>query len=349
MSDYKPCPIGGLICTKCCYPVQPTEKGIQNHEITSVKCVVSKHETGSRTTSVDRKRIIDDYNVFMKDLATKVADDVNKMKNFISGRRLYWYCTKCEIMIFDKNIHKSGKHGKFCEAKRYGYASLYWSKKEPVILDDNFTIDDDNSIGINENFHNEILKCKQQQQSDQQQLQQQNNILTFHQQMHEQEMLFREVEQTVILDSTDQTKSPNLWVQRCGWDEYLKTYDAISIYEMTQKTDVTAIYEKQLETSILHSISYIKTTFPLSHHIYFEIHRRADEKVKFPTRPYRIKPEKTNRRYIGYYKIILRIIIKIDNYYNESRDSDTVPEYPRIYMSDNTCRVIASNTSTEGK
>jgi hypothetical protein len=145
MSDYNPCPIGGLVCLPCNYSLQTYDGYIKE---------IAKHERNNENHPVKREyperltltRALQKYN---DDLAERI---VTALPNQVMARDIilaeinpmstFKYCTECSLIVYDVKFHKSKSHMKWCKDDCDGYASKYWTKKNPRVLPSTFTMND---------------------------------------------------------------------------------------------------------------------------------------------------------------------------------------------------------------
>jgi hypothetical protein len=160
---YDFCPIGGIVCLDCKYPIKTHDGYVKE---------VAKHERNNNNhgdvlnyeARVALLQAFQSYNnELAKRIVTALPDKVmatNIILEEIDAVKSYNYCTECRALVYDSKLHKSNTHVKWCKEKRDGYASKYWTNKNPRILPSTFSLDDIShlSTALQEALRNEIRR-----------------------------------------------------------------------------------------------------------------------------------------------------------------------------------------------
>jgi hypothetical protein len=319
-SIYKFCPIGGIVCSLCRYPVKITEglvKGIYKHEKDSNNhSVLLDHDK--------RVTIVLQFEEYMNDLAKCV---VNALPNETAAKQIvldqinqtsqqYPYCSICDKLVMCKYMHNSKKHSSSCKDSFYGYISKIWTKKEPKVLSTDFSLDNKNIFcpTLHDSINTELLQQRKSVARDA--ANQDTRLQAFRQMTAEQDQFFNDNENGTILHQNNFEKNPDLWLERTGWDDYFNGFQACHIYNVTAqfKTDSEQL-EIKLEQSLVEAVQektkYVRRLSRL-HLILYEIQRRPY--TIYPRRPFRLPTEKSVDRYINTIRTIFRVIVRIYNY-----------------------------------
>jgi hypothetical protein len=121
-SSYNFCPIGGIVCSRCHYPVRPLQRcyvlGIIEHERKSKVHEKMKLKSLSR---VEAKEIVECFYGEMKEIAMSLIDNMHDnmtatpgvLQKYLNKVNDCCYCSLCQTIVYDKTIHLRGKHKKF--------------------------------------------------------------------------------------------------------------------------------------------------------------------------------------------------------------------------------------------
>lgn len=242
-TTYKFCPIGGIVCNRCKYPVKDCKDGF-------MKAIVD-HETKNKqhdtiTPKADRKLLISEFHRFIEELARELVATLpdenaarSKLLFYMDDVNDFPYCTKCELLVDDKRKHQRDKHASFCHGEKVsGHQSKYWKKLQPKIISNEFILHHKQNYCTTlwKAVHSEFIM-------QQKTFPGVTDVVIQHrcnngggaliQIMQEQQTLITATEHTLRLQYINQTKDPNLWVNRAGWYEYLHDFEPNKIHSIT--------------------------------------------------------------------------------------------------------------------
>jgi hypothetical protein len=150
----------------------------------------------------------------------------------------------------------------------------------------------------------------------------------------EQENLFTQNDENIVVRHIEVSKNADLWLSRTGWAKYLEGFTAPAIHEVTLPFDVVEeqLYV-QLETNFVQSvkdtIQYVRKIDSI-HHIFYTVQCRPNQ--PYPSKPFQVPSEISYERYLSSIQMIFRIIIRIYNY--QKRNEDGIhTRYPTITFS----------------
>jgi hypothetical protein len=332
ISGYNFCSIGGIICGVCQYPVCCNVcpvRAILDHE-------KGNKEHGNKTSLDDRRSL----GVAFEKYAARLANDiVTKLPNRIEARMIvcreiesattFPYCSECSTLVVDARLHKNKLHATYCHGTQVGHASKYWKKKQPKVILANFDVYDHN------NYCPKVWEKIQLELHKQKKVLPQLNIGTQMLQdiLSKQNLVFEQTEELVC--RIDHSKSPDLWILRAGWDEYLCGYNASDIHGASKLVDDN---DGRNETSILKKFSnnFIEMVqqlrkVPSSHQMFYEIERRPF--AIYPNAPYRLSRDDTYEKYVAIIISMLRVVIRVWKY-QSNLNASMVRKYPKIQFTD---------------
>lgn len=306
---YNFCPIGGVVCSSCNYPLQKYDGYIKE---------IAKHERNNNNHAVvqsyeERLTLTSAFQKYNDDLAERI---ITALPNQILARdiilaeinplSIYKYCTECSIIVYDVSKHKSNKHVRSCTDNCNGYASKYWTKKNPRILPCTFTMNDIGllSTSLQESIQKEMRK--------QNKLNVLNGLvaeekLTIYKQLNtEQENRFAQNDENIIIRHIEVNKNADLWLSRTGWATYLEGFTAPAIHEVTRPFNVVdeQMYV-QLETNLVLAvkdrIEYVRRIDSI-HHIFYTVQRRPNR--PYPSKPFQVPSDSSYERYLSSIRMI---------------------------------------------
>ena len=332
---FKFCLIGGIVCSSCNYPIASNEgykKEIHKHEKSS-----KKHNNTTTLDQPSKVLLISRFNEYVGTIAKQVVlalPDVDIARNIIlaeigTSRNQYKYCTECKVLVFDTKVHRSNSHITLCKDDGWGYASKYWTKKNAKVIPDAFSLDDESCFcaAFNDAIKKELQIQRKTLVLNDTKVQAFSNYLLLQQQA------FNQTDDSISMQCMDINKNPDLWLRRTGWDDYMKDFNAHSIYE------TTSIFDKnieplcsQLETNLkielnecIRNVRSIKSI----HQIFHEVERRPHK--TYPNKPFQIPSGETCNRYVSTICMIIRVIIRVYNYQKNHDGGQS--KYPNICLS----------------
>ena len=344
---YAFCTIGAIVCDTCHYPVT---SGNNNNK------AIYWHEYNNKSHPIKAAKNVrhEVANAFEK-FTEKIAHEfVNELPNHDAARGIilgyiapvhsYPYCSMCKILVHDARSHKNRAHTTYCQEIKDGYASKYWSEKNPKIIQVGFDIAD----GTN---YCPLLWTKIQAEMVKQRKQfavsPDNDATALQNIFLDQEIAFTEAEQNQQLVAVDQRKHPDLWILRSGWYEYLEHFNEVNIRNATLPYDERThpneiVVEKTLRTAITDMVADLRKV-ECTHQMFFEVERQHDD---YPLQPFRLVQDKTYVRYTSEICAIIRVINRIHKYQSNISDSDAGDRrYPKIKFTDRqNAAIIAMNT-----
>jgi hypothetical protein len=352
-STYQFCPIGGIVCSLCKYPI-PTHYGYFK--------AISLHEHRCKNHSIlsdknDRVSVISNFNQFTTSLAIRIA---NALPDEILAKEIlleyidpiskqYPYCSTCNALVVCKYMHKGKRHLASCKETRLGYASKFWTRKEPMILPCEFRVVDTNIFCST--LHDSLTKEVQQQHKclPNSATNQNTKMQVFQQILSQREQCFEHINNSIVMRKNNLKKNPDLWLERTGWDEYLEGFNAGRIYDVSKQfnNDNEQHYikfENKLEESIQELVEYVRRISRLNL-IFYEVQRRPN--TPYPRKPFRVPTENTIKRYISNIRSIFRVIIRIHDYQSSTNNidcdfNDNNKEYPVMTFTNDQSTAIQS-------
>jgi hypothetical protein len=217
------CPIGGIVCLICGYPVN-NSRGY-SIEIAKHERSCEKHKN-NKLDKLAICNIVADFKTYMKELAEKVVDALPNeaaarsvlMSEIDTSPKAYKYCTKCKELVYDVTKHKSNTHCTFIGNElTHGYRSRFWMLKNPKVLSVTFKVNDGNlnqflrsSIKTSMNRQNKVLESP--------------NVEEFKATLRDVDRRHTENDNNQSIVAINLTKNPDLWLARTGWTKYLSSY-----------------------------------------------------------------------------------------------------------------------------
>jgi hypothetical protein len=137
---YNFCPIGGIVCSTCYYPVNDSRGYVI--EIAKHERSTDKH-INDRLTHDEICKVVEGFKTYNKELAERVVDVLPNetvarsilMSEIDTSQKVYKLCTKCNELVYDVKKHKSYTHCSFIGKEDIpGYRSRYWTLKNPKVL-----------------------------------------------------------------------------------------------------------------------------------------------------------------------------------------------------------------------
>jgi superfamily II DNA helicase RecQ len=324
LMGYNFCPVGGIICSVCCYPISEIEDHVK---------ILGKHEKRSKshhsTLSLqDRKKIAAAFKEFIKKLASQILSALpneDKARTILflycDDPKNFPFCTdlSCNKLVHCKIKHHSKQHISSCDKEQPGIKSKYWTKRQPKILSPTFSFKDKN------NFCSDLWKAISDGQNQAQSLHQpdESKFQVYQHLLSKQEQQFTQQDQNITMQNIGVNKNADLWLNRTGWGNYFMGCLATDICNATKAFDtdndvINIILEKNFETEVNRIIDYVRNINPL-HQIFHEIERRP--KKAYPNKPFRPPSAKTYMRYVSTMKMVLRVIIRVYNYQDTYDDN----------------------------
>jgi superfamily II DNA helicase RecQ len=332
---YDFCPIGGIVCLDCKYPIKTHDGYVKE---------VAKHERNNNNhgdvlnyeARVALLQAFQSYNnELAKRIVTALPDKVmatNIILEEIDAVKSYNYCTECRALVYDSKLHKSNTHVKWCKEKRDGYASKYWTNKNPRILPSTFTLDDIShlSTALQEALRNEIRRQNKMSLFDVSITDRKS--LAYKQLLFNQEAVFFQQDECIALRCIEVNKNPDLWLLRTGWDNYLKGFTASDIHKITIPFDATTEeHHMQLEINFAQAVKdqvgYVRNIDRL-HQIFYEVQRQPNK--PYPSKPFLVPSDTTYERYISDIRMIFRIIVRV---FDHQKHDSISTKYPNISFS----------------
>jgi hypothetical protein len=247
MSMYSYCPIGGLVCTCCQYPVNISNKenmvkAIWRHERQSQNHKVKK-------TEIERQQIVSEYKEYIKTISIMLRSmlcqgeenlAVKYFKSLVGSEKQYKLCTECNVLVNDAAIHKKRSHTKYCTQQQLGLMSKYWTLNNPKIYNCSVSFKDNINHGIlckflvqeigTINNSNDCIMSE--------------NETVLLQMINEKELEFKEIGKDVEI-SVQLEHETNSWIRRVGWDRHLEGMNVGKLLELcVPETDDNLILQR---------------------------------------------------------------------------------------------------------
>lgn len=337
---YRSCPISGIVCILCQYPV-PNVRSTIPLNIAAHEQKNKMHTSGVFfcTTEKNRTKIEKDFECEMQlivDRVTLMLPDIDAARSeftsFLGRENSYPFCSAigCQCLVHCKKLHKSKQHISYCKTYQRGYMSKFWLKKQPRVVPVDFSFDQKS------HFCGTFWKLLQLKLTKPQLLpllhNEVNNDSTststsqiYDELQSEQQECYDSYQKQLQLSPINHQKYPNLWLRKAGWDYYLKDFLPVDIYNTTISFNDTPseaplkAMEITLKKSILHVIDTL-LTIPCHHHIFLEVERRPSE--PFPSKPFNVAMRPNSwLRYIRQIQTIFRVVLRL-YIYNKFDDTN---------------------------
>lgn len=317
ISFYNYCPIGGIVCSLCMYPI-PTLRQTLSQNMLAHEQGNNKHVSPECKTSLAvRSKIEHDFVQVMQHMVDSVTnklpgtDDARKeFILYIDGcERYYPYCSECQMLVHDKRKHKNKAHAKYCKTNEKGYTSKYWLKNQPKVLSVNFCFDDKSNF--NSIFWNLYQKKIQIMATGT------AKSKIFHNLLFQQACTYDTYTRDMLqLRPVNFDKNPSLWLKYTNWDGHLQNSLAIDIYnttiEFNNSTEVNLKNaEKQMVQSLYDVVHFVCTEVERNHQMFFEVERRPSC-ADYPSSPFNVLLRKSTwTRYIEVFRTMFRVVVRV--------------------------------------
>lgn len=341
------CFAGGIVCKICQYPIPNTEAHIFNN----IRRHEKKNKQHQNIISSDNSRREIEQN-FKNEMMLLVNSVFNKLPDidearkvltpFLEPEQFYPYCSapECCMLVHNKRTHKKKEHVRYCTNLGKGYSTKHWHTNSPKILPIAFTFEDKS------NFCStfwDLLQLKLQQNiptlctSTSEDASSSTKLQIYDKLLVEQQNDVDVHNGQLVLQPVAQEKNPNLWIERAGWDSYLKGFKAIDLYNATTASTycndtISESALKLMENSLIKSIYtaiHKVLTIHRTHQIFLEVERRPFQ--PFPKKPFNVaKRKNTWVRYIQEIQTIFRVVMRVYMYKNNDQMSNEAKTYPDI-------------------
>ena len=324
---YYYCPIGGIVCSICCYPVNNSRGYLI--EIAKHERSCEKHKNNKLDESAIHK-VVADFKTYTKKLAEKVVDALPNeaaarsvlMAEIDTSPKVYKFCTKCTELIYDVTKHKSNKHCIFIgDVSTPGYRSRFWTSKNPKVLSVTFKVNDDKlnqflrtSIQTSMNRQNKVLESP--------------NVEEFKATLRDVDRLQTENDNNRSVVAINLTKNPDLWLARTGWTKYLSSYVPSNIIQAVSELEVGSD-AKRIEEALMKSLKSIESEVRLIDHTHIVFQTvKCRPHQPWPSSPFALPSSNTFDRYFSVMKVLYRIIYRT----YEATPNNII--YPRIILTE---------------